>query len=183
MRFAVIGMFCLLQLTIVDLSAQSVPEANTILREAMQVAEKSNKNVLVIFTASWCGWCHKMRDNINDSSIKQFFEDHYIIQYLTVQETQQNKKLETPGADLLLVKHNANKSGIPFWLVFNPKGVLLADSKYRKPGEGPAEGANVGCPATEEEVNYFIEVLQNTSTLSTDELQMIRAVFSHDKNS
>ncbi len=40
------------------------------LKESMQQAAAENKNVFIIFHASWCGWCHKMDTSMNDQSVK-----------------------------------------------------------------------------------------------------------------
>lgn len=177
MKSLVIGMLFICMLQSVNLKAQEIASADAVLKEATAFAKIENKNVLVIFTASWCSWCHKMQDNINDSSVKAFFDANYVVRYLTVKETPEKKNLENRGADLLLIKYHGNKSGIPFWLVFDGDAKLLADSKSRKAGEGPAQGSNVGCPATPEEVNYFIEVLSKTSAIKPGEAEKIRTLF------
>jgi len=66
-------------------------------------------------------------------------------------------------------------------LVFDASGVLLADSKLRKPGEGPEEGMNIGCPAQEQEVDHFIEFLKKTSPLKEDQLEIIKKRFRENK--
>ncbi len=41
---------------------------------AFKHASTGNKNVLVIFHASWCGWCHKMDSSILELKyVKTFF--------------------------------------------------------------------------------------------------------------
>ena len=47
----------------------------------------------------------------------------------------------------------------------------------RKEGEGPEKGENAGCPATEKEVDCFVEVLKKTSRLNADQLEIIRSRF------
>ncbi len=39
-----------------------VKPANLLLKEAEALAGKTNRNVFIIFHASWCGWCHKMAE-------------------------------------------------------------------------------------------------------------------------
>src|SRR6188474_91433 len=74
------------------------PTAGEIMEEALQTATKENKNVFIIFHASWCGWCHKMDSAINDKSCKDFFYKNYVIRYLVVDESRDKKNLENPGA-------------------------------------------------------------------------------------
>ena len=79
-------------------NAQSPASATDVLKEAYQQAAKENKNVFVIFHASWCGWCHKMDKSMNDPICKKFFDDNYIIRHLVVDEAKDKKNLENPGA-------------------------------------------------------------------------------------
>jgi len=151
--------------------------ASELLKVAYQQAAKEKKNVFVIFHASWCGWCHKMDTSMNDPSCKKFFTDNYVIVHLVVDESKGKQHLENPGAEELKVKHNGANQGIPFWLVFDKDGQLLADSKIRKEGDGPDAGDNSGCPASEKEVEYFITVLQKTANLSAEQEQLIRKRF------
>jgi hypothetical protein len=40
---------------------------------------------------------------------------------------------------------------------------------------------NTGCPASKEEVEYFIEVLKKTTTLTEDQLEKIRKRFRRNE--
>src|SRR6516162_5633327 len=87
-------------------SQQGPLPADQILQEAMQLAAKEKKNVLIIFHASWCGWCHKMDSSMNDKSCKKFFDDNYVTRHLVVDETKDKKNLENPGAVELRTKYH-----------------------------------------------------------------------------
>ncbi len=150
----------------------------TDLTKALKKAATEKKNVIVIFHASWCGWCHKMDSSMADISCKKMFQDNYVTCHLTVDESADKKKLETPGADEFRKIYHGEKEGLPFWLVLDSKGKLLADSRLPAAGETVGkEGANTGCPASKEEVAYFISVLKKTSKLNDDELQVIEERF------
>ena len=165
-------------------SAQhGVPSASQIMQEAMQTAAKENKNVFIIFHASWCGWCHKMDSAINDKTCKDFFYENYVIRHLVVDETKDKKDLENPGADALRTKYHGDDEGIPFWLIFDKNGNLLADSQSRPEGASPdTKGENIACPATQKEVTYFIEVLKKTSKISEAEQAAVQARFRQNEN-
>src|ERR1700730_10298358 len=76
------------------IAQQAPPSADNILKEAYQQAAKENKNVFIIFHASWCGWCHKMDSSMNDEKLKPFFDKNYIVVHLTVDESRDKKELE-----------------------------------------------------------------------------------------
>lgn len=177
--------FCISALFIFSaIYAQRGPlSADEILQEAMQQAAKEKKNVLIIFHASWCGWCHKMDSSINDKTCKKFFEENYVVRHLVVDESKDKKSLENPGASELRTKYNGDNQGIPFWLIFDKDGRLLADSQVREEGASlEVRGENVGCPATEKEVAHFINVLKKTSHLDKVEEAAVQKRFRQNEN-
>lgn len=156
------------------IEAKNAPaSASDIMKEAYQTAAKEHKNVFIIFHASWCGWCHRMDTSLNDPACKKFFNDNYVIRHLVVDESKDKKDLENPGASDMRDKYYGKDQGIPFWLILDKDGKLLADSKMRAAGEGPEKGQNTGCPAAENEVNYFIDVLKKSSKLSDAQAKVI----------
>lgn len=161
-----------------SMAQSKIPTAETILKTAYARAGKENKNVFVIFRASWCGWCHKMDLSMNDKSCRKFFEDNYITCLLTLDESKGKEWLENPGAKEFRKKYNGEDSGMPFWLIFDHNARLLADSKIRPHGAGfEVMGDNVGCPASKVEVEFFIEILKKTSRLTISELSVITKRF------
>jgi thioredoxin-related protein len=164
--------------TVFSLKAQQSPaSAEQVLTEACQQAALENKNVFVMFHASWCVWCHRMDNSMNDAACKKFFDDNYVIRHLVVNESADKKNLENPGAEAMITKYHGDGQGIPFWLVFDKDGKLLFDSKMRNNGDGPEKGANTGCPASESEVAFFINILKKTSPITTEQAEIIRKRF------
>jgi hypothetical protein len=157
--------------------AQQGPlSAEEILHDAMQQAAK-------IFHAFWCGWCHKMDSSMDDKSCKKFFDDNYVTRHLVLDETKDKKNLENPGAAELLTKYQGDQEGIPFWLVFDKNGNLLADSQIRPEGASlGTKGENIGCPASEKEVDQFIEILKKTSRITPPDEDAIRKRFRKNES-
>ncbi|SMC93732.1 thioredoxin family protein [Pedobacter nyackensis] len=168
--------------------AQSTPAVATpapateVLNTAIQKAKKEKKQVLAMFHASWCGWCHKMTASLNDPAIKPYFDKNYVIADFVVYENKGKENLENPGAADLLKKYNNDKQGLPTWLFFDAKENLIADSQMRPEGTPlTAKGENVGCPAKPDEVAHFITCLKKTSKLNEKQLAEIAAVFSKNE--
>ena len=174
MKSIVLLLSGLLLLTAKAKAQPSVPSADDVLKEAYAKAANGNKKVLLIFHASWCVWCRKMDSSLNDATIKPGIDKNYEIVHLTVYESPNKKTLENPGALDFLTKNGGADKGIPYWFVLDKNGTVLADSQL-KPGQ------NSGCPATKEEVDYFISVLKKTSSLKEDELEKIRARFRRNE--
>ncbi|HYM93579.1 MAG TPA: thioredoxin family protein [Chitinophagaceae bacterium] len=159
--------------------AQAPPlSADQVMSLAYQQAAKEKKNVLVIFHASWCVWCHRMDSSMADPTCKKFFDDNYVVRHLVVDESKDKKDLENPGADEMRNKYGGKDLGIPYWLIFDANGKLLANSRIKTNGSlTEMSGDNSGCPASANEVVYFINVLKKTSDLNTAQQAAIEKRF------
>ena len=172
----------LLFTTVSSLFAQKAPlSSEEIMKEAFTSAKKQNKKVLVMFHASWCGWCHKMDTSLNDASVKKFFDDNFVIRHLVLFEPKGKEKLENPGALEMLIRYEGKDEGIPFWLIFDKDEKFLFDSRMPASVNGTVKLQNTGCPASKEEVEYFIDVLKKTTDLKEDQLEKIRTRFRRNE--
>ncbi|MGZ3872027.1 MAG: thioredoxin family protein [Mucilaginibacter sp.] len=174
-----IKIFCLLLLIGSVSSAQTLlPASGTVLNKAFGQAAKENKKVILIFHASWCGWCKKMDASLNDPACKKMFDDNYVIAHLDVMEQPAKANLENPGAMEVMKKYGGEKSGLPFWLVLDTKGNVLANSLMPKDGATTATPEdNVGCPASEKEISFFDTILKKTSRLKDEDIAVIHQRF------
>lgn len=145
-------------------------KADVVINKAITEAKAGKKNVLLIFHASWCKWCKMMEKNMDLPETKPIFDKRFVTAYIDVQERGDKKSLENPGGQELMNKYNGENAGLPFWLILNPKGEVLADSF-------DAKGENLGSPATPEEVATFIAKIEKSSKLNKEEAQTIEKVF------
>lgn len=143
--------------------------ATEILTKAQNQAKVENKNVFLIFHASWCGWCKKMEKNMDDPSVKSYFDTNYVKTFITVQERAEKKNLETPGGDVVNEKLGGKDQGLPFWVILDSNGKVLEDSRVN--------GENIGGPSSEDEVNNLIAKLETTSKNEKVDPEKIKEVF------
>lgn len=166
------------------ISAQEKPEtAGKIMDDAFKLASKEGKTVMIVFHASWCGWCKKFEASVTDPSCKDFFDKHFIIKYLDILERADKKTLENPEAIEVYNKYGGQGGGIPFFLIFDKDRTLLSDSKVRPAGDGTEKPPqNMGCPASEEEVTAFIKILEKATKVSNTEKAAITERFKKNKS-
>ncbi|AZB18076.1 DUF255 domain-containing protein [Chryseobacterium indologenes] len=145
-------------------------KADVVINNALTEAKAAKKNVLLVFHASWCKWCKMMEKNMNLPETQPIFDKRFVTAYIDVQERGEKKALENPGGQELMNKFKGENAGLPFWLVLNSKGEVLADSFN-------AKGENLGSPATQDEVSDFIAKLGKASPLTKEESQKIQNVF------
>ncbi|HWB90959.1 MAG TPA: hypothetical protein VG605_03880 [Puia sp.] len=89
--------------------------------------------------------------------------------------TQPRRPRATPPEELY-EKYADQNSGIPFFLIMAADGAVIADSRIKPAGAKPgSSGANIGYPGSKEEITYFMRVLHETTSLTTDQLKTIRA--------
>lgn len=170
-----VSVIILLNLCVISATAQLGDSADQIMQKACAQAAKENKKVFIMFTASWCGWCKRMDKSMNDEECKKYFDENFVVRHMVVDESGDKKNLETPGGAAFRTRYGGDGQGIPFWLIFDKDGNLVADSM--KPDGSTGGKLNTGCPAEPAEVDYFISVLRKTTKLKEDQLEKISKRF------
>src|SRR6266704_761205 len=60
--------------------------------DALAVAEREHKRVLLQFGANWCGWCHKLHSLFkSDKDIAAFLQANYVLVLVDVDEVDGKK--------------------------------------------------------------------------------------------
>lgn len=133
-----------------------------VMASAVKTARKENKAILLHFTASWCGWCHKLEAALAVDPVKKHLEANYVLVSLDVMEQPAKKSLENPGANEFLKELGGAQSGIPYLVFFDKNGKKLADSNVMPKGQ------NIGYPGLPEEIVAFGELVKKTAPRLSD---------------
>ena len=104
------------------------PSADSLIGAAVKTAQAKDKVVLVHFGASWCVWCRHLDEMLQGKELGKLIAEHFVVVHLTVQERDEKKSLENPGAEDLMNAQGAGKSGVPVFMFFNKDGKKIADS-------------------------------------------------------
>jgi thioredoxin-related protein len=137
--------------------------AEGILTSALQQADASQKNVLLLFHASWCGWCKRLDAILEDPAVKEAMEENYVIARLDVLESGGKvETLENPGGKEIMKKLGGEQSGLPFYVFLDAKGKKLADSNVMPKNQ------NIGYPGSVEEIAAFENLLKKTALHMTE---------------
>jgi thioredoxin-related protein len=138
-------------------NATPAPPAQSLIDEALKTAQAEDKAVMLEFRADWCKWCARLDKALQSPEIGGLFQDNYVVVKLTVQESEDKKARENPGAQEILNEAGAGEAGIPV-VVFLDKGGNRIGNSLMMP-----DGGNIGYPATAEEIAAFGELLAKTA--------------------
>ena len=132
--------------------------AQTVLKAAFIEAQSSQKNVLLVFHATWCKWCKRLETVLHDPEIKALIDRNYIVAMLDVNERGEKiQTYENPGGQQVLSGFGGKDAGLPFVVFLNRKGNMLANSNVMPKGQ------NIGYPGSKEEISAFVKLLKKTA--------------------
>ena len=167
-----LGLFASLVLPAIADSAPA-PSA-TLLKAAEARAKKENKVVFVKFEATWCGWCHKLTDALNEPTNKKIMDKYFVLVVLDVMENGAKKAVENPGGMDYLKELGGEKSGLPFYAFINADGKKIADSNVMP------KNMNIGYPGEPEEIVAFEQILKKASPkMASDDVKKLISYFKN----
>ncbi len=142
----------------------------TVLSLAESQAKASGKNVLVIFHASWCGWCKRLEAFMSDPKFKQVFSDNFVTAKLTVLEDDKHKLMENTGGLEEMDQLGGRDAGLPLFAILDPSGNMIINSV--RPAAGADKGGNTGFPSEAQEITHFLTMMQKGAPkITADQLQ------------
>jgi len=134
------------------LSAKSVVDG------AVRSAKIGHKGVLVVFHASWCGWCKELDKSFEVPALKKVLDKDFVIVHITVLENPQHKSDENPGGAEMMKAMGGQEAGLPFFVMLNSKGQAVSDSMVMGPGNPKPQ--NMGFPTEPNELEHFVAMLK-----------------------
>jgi len=142
-------------------------DASEILKEALEVAEKTDGLIVVQETASGCAPCH---------ILYRFFEKHRTIlekDYLWIKIDRGWDNSKEVMEDIYPPK----QIGVP-WIAINDRGIpwfAIIDSKKNLLASSNGPDGNIGFPVDEDEIEHFLGMLESTMTRMTrEDLEVLR---------
>ena len=144
-------------------SERDVPSAAHLLMAAEATAGRQQKNVLLLFSASWCGPCHRLQSFLVDPAVRPIFDSHFV-KLVVVHGERSNDTLhqDTPGADQLLDSLHDADTSLPLIVMLTSSGKVIADSVHPVYGRRDIR-ANVGYPDSPSGIDWFLEMLRRAA--------------------
>lgn len=146
--------------------------ADALFAHAKAEAQRQHKNVLLVFSASWCGPCRLYERFLQDPQMRPIEERAFVIQRIDVGEQPGDPKhADTPGGVALRTALGAQpEPGFP-WLVITDENGKPIVTSYQKDDKSN----NIGYPALPTEIDWYVEILKRAApSLSSDDLAATR---------
>jgi thiol-disulfide isomerase/thioredoxin len=145
--------------------------ASTAIAAERASAAAEGKSLLIVFFASWCGWCQLMDRLLDDGRAGRVLRARFRIMHLRALERRpQMRQQQLNGADETFNAYAPTGAGLPFLVFVAADGHSLANTASMP------DGTNIGFPVEPEELNAFDAMLRNAAPdITTGELATIRA--------
>jgi thiol:disulfide interchange protein len=136
-------------------------KAEDLLAAGLAEASKSQRKVFLRFGAPWCGWCHKLEAWLLRPDVEAIFSKDFVDVHVDIDRM--------PGGKEMLQRYrDSDKGGIPWFVMLDAKGKALTNS------DGPK--GNIGFPAVDWEIAYFVTMLNTCKSRMTErEIADLRA--------
>jgi len=124
------------------------PPASDMFESALPALRASGKAGFVMFRADWCGYCHKLTELFEKSSVAPILQEHYLLIPVDLERNE--------GAIALSRRlGSSGREGLPWFAVIDAAGKPLITSN------GPK--GNIGFPVSPEERAHFAAILRATA--------------------
>jgi len=148
------------------------PSASSVMSSAQAEAASQHKAILLIFQASWCGWCHRFDQFREIPENKAILQKYFVEASLDVLEHGDRKVLENAGGIEMMKQVAGMEEGLPFFAFLNAEGRVIATA--HRPGDFRPEAGNIGYPNKPWEIDWFMTILRKAAPeMATDEARVL----------
>ena len=150
--------FVLLSLAVPAVAATSTAQAG--FARARAEAQQEHKDVLVVFSASWCGPCKLYERYLEDPAMHALTEKAFVVDRVDVGERPGDPHhANTPGGVQLRASLGAaGEPGFPFIVMTDASGKPIVTSYLN--GD-PKD--NIGYPVLPQEIDWYIKMLKRAA--------------------
>jgi thioredoxin-related protein len=100
---------------------------------AIQLAKKTNRNVIIEIGGNWCTWCHKMDNFLEENpEIYQQLHDKYVLLKINVSDSNENTEFMKSLPPVLGYPHMYVSTSSGKMLLSKDTAELLDDDQYSK---------------------------------------------------
>lgn len=83
---------------------QTQPQAATTFEQAKRMSQESNRRILVMFTAEWCSWCQKMKnETLHDPGVQTAMQNYIFLMIDTDKDSSVSSKFGVRGLPTFVI--------------------------------------------------------------------------------
>ncbi|MFT4112626.1 thioredoxin family protein [Silvibacterium sp.] len=144
-------------------SADAGTSTSAILSQAESQAHAEHKNILVDFSASWCGNCRLYDRFLADPQMRPILSRAFVFVTLDTGEREGDPKhANTPGGVDFESSIGGKNEGFPWLVMLDADGKPIVSSDRPDPRAKSGKD-NIGYPVAPEEVDWFVEMLRRAA--------------------